>query len=497
MDKILNKKDEDIIKIYNNIIGELIRENLIGLEMEVHYPSTVKFFIETLLKYNINTNIIYNKIGTFFDLDVLSYNESKQTDYIVNDLGVIVDEVFYLKNPFSNVSRNIIEKHKEYAFFEKIGIIKEIDYQKIMNYKLEDNNSFSSEYFLINIIEKAINKNVTEIFIPYNSQKVVSDIIFNFNNNYFTIEDKYRYSELPSIEKVLTFNKKDYYIKTKTIEDGDNKLFFLYINEYKVERTIESFDKKYKNKILEMLTSSSGLFLMSEKNESDLYYIFLQTLKSKTNKKIISIENEIQAKIDNVFQTKNIINGNDLSLFDVVFVKNVSTKEQIQVIVEALQLGKLVLVSTVSQDSLIALSSLISNFDIDKYLLSEKIIGVYHSTILPEVCEYCSDLYPIKESEIINEEAFSAYKMSIDKDQEIRKAHKEGCSNCLLGYSGGVVASELLTKDKDVATEIEKDFNIRELRNLKESKRWETVYSYSRYLVERQHVCINDVKNIL
>lgn len=497
MNTIGNRTNTQIIKVYDNIIKELIAENLIEFNTEIEYPNTVKSFIEKLFNFGINENIIYLKISKHLELDIFKYNEKDKENYIINDLGIIFNSVFYLRNPLSNVSRNIIKRHKEYAFFESIGIIKETDFSFILNYKKKSIDKFSSYFFLINIIEKAINKEVNEIFIQYNEKKRDSDIIFNYNNNYFKIEEQYEYSDLPEIEDIINFNGKDYFIELKTIKESDKKLFFIYINEYKVNKTIVEYDKKYNKKIMEMLTSSSGLFLLSEKNESDLYYILMEELTSCSNKKIISFEKKIKANVENVFQTKKIITGSNLSLFDVIFVKNVNTEEEISVIVEALQLGKLVIVSTVSQDSLIALSSLIANFDIDKYLLSEKILGVYHSTILPEVCDSCSIDYPIKESLIAEEEAFETYKMSIESDHLIRKAQKEGCSKCLNGYTGGTVVSELLTKDKDVATEIEGDFNIRQLRNLKESKRWETVYSYSRYLVAKKTICIKDVKNIL
>jgi len=402
-----------------------------------------------------------------------------------------------LNNPFSNVSRRIISKHKDYAFFDKIGIIKKVDYQNASSFKPEEKNIFSSEYFLINIIEKAIKLNVLEFFISYNKDKEYSDITFNFNNNYFVIEDKYKYSKLPELPKILSFNGKEYYIKKEQVHNGSDKLFFININEFKTTETLENYDKKYVDKIFEMLTYSSGLFLLSEKNETNLYYVFLETLMQNTTKKIISLEHEVQSKVSGVFQTDNTFNKENLSLFDVLFVKTVNSKGQIDLIVEALQLGKLVVISTISQDSLLALSSLISNFNINKNLLSEKIIGVYHSTVLPKICDVCSTLFPIKESRVINEDFFSSYKMSIASNNLIRKPNYDGCSCCTNGYSSGVVVSELLQKDKDLSSEIERDFNIRRLRNLKESKRWETVYSYSRFLVEKQIVFIEDVKKII
>jgi type II secretory ATPase GspE/PulE/Tfp pilus assembly ATPase PilB-like protein len=493
MDDLLNLKETDLIKKYDGIIKTLMQENLLNLSSDIVYPSSSKFFIDTLLSLGVNHNLIYNKIKKEFNLTV--FNNIEAEDLFVNSLGVIHEGTFYLKNPFSNISKRTLVNNKKTSYFDKIGIISEDNYNKIINKNEKNENYFESLYFLTSIIEKAVKEGVSEIFIPNNKESGTSDIFFNFNNNYYEVEEKYEFSFLPDIDNLQDFLGEQYYVDFNIVKSEDKDLFFIYLNKYHVDISIDELDKKYALQLNEMITSSSGLFLISEKNETNLYYIMLDSLRKKTNKKIISFEHKIKSNIKDVLQTTNINNEDlNLSLFDVVFIKNVKGEEEVELIINSLQQGKLVVISTISQDSLTALSTLISSFDIDKYLLSEKIIGVYHSTILPKVCDSCSVEYPIKKSPLLEEKKFQIYKMSVSPDHLIKKANLAGCSLCNKGYVGKVVVSELLENDKDVSGEIENNFNIRELRNLKQSKRWETIQSYSKYLVERNIVTLEDVK---
>lgn len=498
MKNFFELNNNDIINKYQDIITELIDENFINVDEAIYYPSSSKFFINYLISHNVNENIIYNKISKEFNIELFSFNNVEIKDVIITDIGIQVGEAFYFTNPFFNVNKNINEKNKDLLIFKKNGIIKPRDYNQIKNILKEDNiNNNGNDYFLNNIIYKAINKKCFKIVINMTEEE--SSIYYNFNNNVYKIEESYKYKEVPNISGLQKFNSKDYYIDIEEVKNSDNEtMCFINISEYDDVREIFDVELKYNEKIEEMLSYSNGLFVLSQKNDYGLYYSFLKNVAKSKSKKIFSYENKITTKINNVFQTNNIDESiSNINLFDVIFIKDIKNEEHVNLIKKSLQLGKLVIVSTISQDSLLALSSFISNFNLDKNLLAEKLIGVYHTTLLPQVCQICSEHYPIKQSKIIKEEKFKSYQMGIKPESTIRKVNPKGCSNCNNGYEKGVFISELLDNDKDVSRQIENIFNIRELRNLKQSKRWDTIYLYARLLVEKNIITLEDVKNIL
>mgnify|MGYP000111974150 FL=1 len=500
MQNFFELNNNDIINKYQNIVTELINENFINIEDNINYPSSSKFFINYLFSHNINENIIYNKISKEFDIELFDIDKLEIQDVILTDIGIQVKDVFYFVNPFFNVNKKINESNKSLLIFNKNGIIKSKDYEYIKEaLKKESINNEGSDYFLNNIIYKAINKNCFKLIINIEKEKS-SSIYYNFNNNVYRIEEVYKYKDVPDISGVRNFNGRDYYIDIEKVENSDknNVIYFINVSDFNNVNKIVDIDSKYGEKIEEMLGYSNGLFILSQKNDYGLYYSFLKNIAESKNKKIFSYEEKITTKISNVFQTNDLENSiKNINLFDVIFIKDIKNNNHVNFIKQALQLGKLVIVSTISQDSLLALSSFISNFDLDKNLLAEKLIGVYHTTLLPKVCQVCSEKYPIRQSNIIKEDKFKSYQMGIKPETIIRKVNHKGCSNCNHGYEKGVYISELLDNDKDVSKQIENVFNIRELRNLKQSKRWDTIYLYARLLVEKNIITIEDVKNIL
>jgi hypothetical protein len=498
MKNFFELNNNEIISKYQNIIEDLMNENFINIDQDIIYPSSRKFFIKYLINQNINENIIYKKISKEFDFIFFNEDEINQEDYIINDIGLLYNDTFYFLNPFFNINKNIYNKNKELLIFKNIGIIKPEDYIKI-----SEKNNFIEEcengakYFLNNLIYRAVKQNVFNITIDINKDNSESDIFFNFHNNVFKIKEKFKHSKMPEISGIEIFDEISYFIDVKEVNDAENKtIYFISISKYEYTQSILEIEKKYGEKINEMLGVSNGLFILSQKNDYGIYYSILKNIANNTNKQIFSYEKKITTKVEGVFQTVNS-HEKGIELFDVVFVKDVSDNSQIELIKSALQLGKLVVTSTISQDSLLALSSFINNFSLDKNLLAEKLIAVYHTTLLPKVCSFCSFSYPIKESKIIKEDKFKPYKMGIKPDTIIKRKNEKGCSNCNHGYEGGVFISELLDNDKDVSRQIESIFNIRELRNLKQSKRWDTIYLHSRFLVERNTITLEDVKNIL
>ena len=212
MQNFFELNNNDIINKYQNIVTELINENFINIEDNINYPSSSKFFINYLFSHNINENIIYNKISKEFDIELFDIDKLEIQDVILTDIGIQVKDVFYFVNPFFNVNKKINESNKSLLIFNKNGIIKSKDYEYIKEaLKKESINNEGSDYFLNNIIYKAINKNCFKLIINIEKEKS-SSIYYNFNNNVYRIEEVYKYKDVPDISGVRNFNGRDYYI---------------------------------------------------------------------------------------------------------------------------------------------------------------------------------------------------------------------------------------------------------------------------------------------
>ena len=76
--------------------------------------------------------------------------------------------------------------------FNKNGIIKPKDYNEIKQILKEESiNNEGADYFLNNIIYKAINSNCSKLIINIEEDEK-SSIYYNFNNNVYKIEESYK-----------------------------------------------------------------------------------------------------------------------------------------------------------------------------------------------------------------------------------------------------------------------------------------------------------------
>lgn len=477
-------KNEYFLKKYNEIINYLINSNFINFNSDLVYPSNLNDISEILDKYFPSNSLLTEKISELFELKLFKEEFLKDDNSVINELGVIHNETFYFFDIFSNKSFNFYQKYKQYDILKNIGVISKENYQLLLK---KDKSTFESLSLKVDsILQKAINTNTDEVF--FSSE---GSVLFKTYANSFYIEEKILLNkDFDYKEHNLKYNNQMYNISINKINIDSNTNFLLKIRK---EDEFLFKDKKIRHydKLNTYIHENKGIILLSSKNNSNIYYDTMKNI-SITNKRIISFDNEYIFKVPKVVNyKKSKLENYDLSLFDVVFINDINL--HIEVFLKAVELGKLIVIFSNNKDSFIGIVNILDKTKINKYIFSENFLCSFHYTELPKLCECCKIETNIKDLNIFSENKYSIYKYGIGENKLFINNHL-GCNNCIKGYEDKVYISEILINDNDIAEYIEKNFNIRQLRNFIKSKRWEGEEDNSLYLLKKGYISINDIK---
>lgn len=498
----MSKKNKKAIELYSEIIKDLYNENFISKEILLKNPNilTLSEMLSFLLNIGTNHNIILNKISEKTNLKKFNFNEKiNKNNIIIGQTGVIFDNVFYFLNPFSKISQKFkTENEKNFGkyFFNEIGLISIEDFEKIQKIKespIEINNEKINKIKTTEVIFEAIKAECEEIIFNKDFEK----ILFNSKNNIYESNYKSSFS-VSSIDKVITYNRKEYYVKTEKIND---KLVILKINKYTERPILEIEDKKYSTMVNNVILNSKGLFVLSSKNDNDYYHLFLEKLRDiHFGSKIISIEN-YKSKVNGIIQIKNIseITDSIISESNIVCIENLDSIEKALIASNALNMGKFLFISVISKDSIGSLNKLLSIYPkkLNSNLISENLLAIYHISTLPLVCNNCAIDIKLKDHPYKNDSQFKFLYETKDVESIIKKANRVGCEKCNSGYVGGILISEFLENDTDLSMTIEDGFNMRKVRNMKDSKRWEHLGINAEVQLIKGLISLEDIKNKL
>lgn len=214
--------------------------------------------------------------------------------------------------------------------------------------------------------------------------------------------------------------------------------------------TLESVQK-----LRRMADKTSGIIIVSGPTGSGKSST-LAALTSEINtndKKISTIENPVEYRIDGVVQT-DINDAMGLTFAntlreelrqdpDVILIGEIRDTETAQIAMEASDTGHLILTTLHTGDAVSSLDRLV-RLGIDRYLVADNIIGVVGQNLIRKLCDHC------KEEQIITEIEIDKYRISKHlKGEKVYKA--VGCSHCNeIGYSGRTIVSEIVKLDNKV-----------------------------------------------
>lgn len=162
-------------------------------------------------------------------------------------------------------------------------------------------------------------------------------------------------------------------------------------------------------------------------------------------------------------------------------------------------MGKFVFISVISKDSIGSLNKLLSIYPekLNRNLISENLLAIYHIITLPLVCKNCSIDIKLKDHPYKNDSQFKFLYETKDVESVIKIANRVGCEECKSGYLGGILISEFLENDTDLSMTIEDGFNMRKVRNMKDSKRWENLGINAEVQLIKGLISLEDIKNKL
>ncbi len=195
------------------------------------------------------------------------------------------------------------------------------------------------------------------------------------------------------------------------------------------------FDPEMINEIKSVLKQPNGLFLVAGptgSGKTTTLYTALETIKA-TQKKIVTVEDPIEYAIEDTTQVQ-VHPEIDLTFAralrailrqdpDVILVGEIRDRETAEIAVRAALVGRLVLSTVHTNDSLSAIDRLL-DLGIPNYLIGSTLRGVLSQRLARRVCHCCAG---------------------------------SGCSECTnTGRLGRTVVSELLVVDRENANEISK-----------------------------------------
>ena len=495
-------KKKKAIELYSEISRSLYDEKFIGQEDFLNVPNivTLEEMHVSLLSLGISHNIINKKISEKLGIKSFSINDDIDFDAIIlSKIGIIYGDVFYIINVFGKPSQSFKNKNKEMFnnyFFNEIGVMSLEDYCEILKEKNKANTEDDLDIAKIKTMEivfNAIKNGVNEIII----NKQLDKIIFNIEEN--TYSSEYETSlDVEDLDEIVIFNNVHYYLKTEEINP---MLKVVLINKYSKRMNLENDDKKYGELVINKLLNSKGLFVLSSKKESNYYHTFLEKARDiHIGKKIISYERR-HAQVKGVLQIDDSEELDDDMIFqsDIIFIEKLDNEIKSNIVAKSLNMGKFVFVGITAYDSIMALNNILSVNKkwLDKNLISDNLLCVYHMSKLPKLCSYCSSEIQLKNHPLRHDEKFKFLFETKDNNLFVRQPSTKGCKKCVFGYKDGVLITEFLDHEKELAMEIESGFNMRIVRNMKDSKRWETLMTNSDIQLIKGYVSLEDIKKKL
>jgi type II secretory ATPase GspE/PulE/Tfp pilus assembly ATPase PilB-like protein len=213
------------------------------------------------------------------------------------------------------------------------------------------------------------------------------------------------------------------------------------------------FDEIELRKIKNILNHSNGMILVTGptgSGKSTTLYAMINYLNN-SNKKIITIEDPVEYKIDSLSQIqinekvnftfydalKNVLRQDP----DILMVGEIRDSESLNIAVKASLTGHLLL-STLHTNSAISTITRLRDMGLAEYLISNTLRAIISQRLVRKLCEFCKE--PIKVSHLDKkvQENFD------DRNSTIFKAC--GCNFCFnSGYSGRVAVLEILIAEDD------------------------------------------------
>lgn len=290
----------------------------------------------------------------------------------------------------------------------------------------------------------------------------------------------------------------DLRISTLAVSGGETAIIRILNNQKSDLRLNDlSFSVSTTSALESFMMNNSGMFISSGptgSGKSTTLYAILQELK-KENVNIITIEDPVEYKLEGAqqIQVNNAI-GMTFSKGlrsilrsdpDIIMVGEIRDSETAQIAVRAAITGHLVLTSLHTTDAFTSIIRLI-DMGVEPYLIASALSCIQSQRLIKKLCPNCSESYQPSERHL------ALIKDILGNNTWDFKKPK-GCSQCLGGYKGRQVISEVFTMDQDIMRLTKEKADLREFRECAYKKGFKSMLEDGLERASQGQVYIDDV----
>ncbi len=276
--------------------------------------------------------------------------------------------------------------------------------------------------------------------------------------------------------------KIDFRVATMPVETGGEKevndeqivMRLLDNSQASVELSSLGFSEENLIKYEKAYNAPYGMVLVTGptgSGKSTTLYATLNKIVS-TEKKIITVENPVEYKIDGI----NQVQTNDKAGMtfagalrailrsdpDIILVGEVRDKETAMMAVEAGLTGHLILTTLHTNDAPQAIVRLVE-MGVDAFLVGNVVNGILAQRLLRKLCQECKKKAPVDE-EYMKRIKIPEY--IIEKVKESGGFYEAiGCHACTAGYKGRISVNEILLKDDEIERLIMREATPQEIKD--------------------------------
>jgi general secretion pathway protein E len=451
---------------------------------------------DILLKYEIDYSL-----STRLDNNILITNrvlpirEEELSIYVA--ISTQENENTKIMNLFSKPVKFIVveksELDKELQYLEFKQLLHTFANDSIQHIHKENENSYIIS-FMEELFSFSIEHNVSDIHFESLDTSIIIRVridgelnqIFRFNNQlYPLISSIIKYLgnlDISQRRKPLNgrfttkIRESNYDMRISTLPTIHGESIVLRIlDNGNIQKDINSigFHTDTLNIIKKSIQLNQGLVLVTGptgSGKTTTLYSMLSSINKK-NKKIITIEDPVEYKLDGVMQV-NI--NNEISLNykevlknilrqdpDILLIGEIRDSESLQIAMQASLTGHLV-IATLHTNSARETITRLLDLNAKPYLIASTLKIVLSQRLVRKLCESCK-----VEDEISN------YYIS------------QGCKHCnFTGYKDRTVVSEVLSIDSKIAAMISENKNIHEIKNYIDTLDFKTIQQNTMQLVK-------------
>lgn len=521
---------ELVFQLNNKITRGLIRNKILKMSDLERYlmPSSMEEIIPFAEKMTGGAKLVTDVIANILKIEsFLKVNKTDfENDFLLGEDFIIVKKTYFTTNPLSNyinkLKNNLKKYDKDEVMFDKIGYISSSDFEiikkdlekeqikreakKLSNLKIE---SIFIDVLFKTQIQKAESVKIiykdNEIKVQYTIERQVFEdsLVKTTLENYTKLVNYIKtFFEENVVIKEINGEKLKLNLRIGKATEEFKAIETLTVNVFFINNETKDFKETFElplsdsKKIEQDFKNPYGLIVLSSKNnlKDSLYSLLKNQSTVFSPSKIYFIESEIEKDFKNIaqykYKSKKEWRDLDCDGFSIVFIDEISSKEDCEFAYSLISKGKKVVVGINAPSSIEAFSKLYK-WSSDREVLIDNLLSITQVEKLNTVCPNCStSLLFLKDK---NYQNFQAIEQAPTMNTLIKVENRKGCESCNKGYKGMQVVAEYLQNDLILKDALLNGFKFDSLKIEKNSASWMNIYENSMILLENKKITTNSI----